>query len=198
MSESTEFVARASQPRTTGVESLICLDGAIYMNTADSRVKYRGRTPMAVLFLPWTWPGRLVFLGFIMFLTSGFASYPFRQFVILAGCAVLIGAAAAHFRHARKNQRFWVRVWEVLWSLFLGGGVVFRGLVMFLGAFSFCTWALAALVTNGNQGSMDAFIGNFTINQFSLSFSWPSSGFWSGSRRGCPKLTLACRVFCWA
>jgi hypothetical protein len=150
------------------VESLICLDGAIYMNTDESRVKHRGRKEIADLFLPPT-PGRLVFLGVAMFLASGFAPYPYRQFVGLAGCAVLIGAVVDRFWPARRDrQRFWVlrACGKALWSLFWVGGAVFWGCATFLTAIVFFTWTLASLVTNGSQGSYKAFVDNFTTNQF--------------------------------
>jgi len=168
VSESTEFVALARQPDRTGVESLICLDGAIYMNTDESSVKHRGRTVVAVLFLPRTWPGRLVFLFLIIFLASGFEPYPYGEFVILAGCAVLIGALVVHFwPDRRKSQQFWLRAsFEILWSSILGVAGVIWGSVLFGSAFLFCTWTLAVLVTNGNQGSYIAFTDTFTSNQF--------------------------------
>ena len=89
------------------MESLICLDGAIHMNTDESRVKHRGRTVMAGLFLPWTWLGWLGFLGVIVFLASGFTPYPYSLFLFLAAFAVLIGATVAALWQEESRASGW-------------------------------------------------------------------------------------------
>lgn len=139
------------------------------MNTDECRVKHRGRTVMTFLFLPWTWLGWLVFLGLVMFLASEDVPYSYGQFFVLAGCAALIGAAVVHVWPDRpKDQRFWLlRVsFEVVGVMFATVSGLIWGYAIFLAAFFFGTWALAALVTNGNQGSISAFVNSFDSDQF--------------------------------
>jgi hypothetical protein len=139
------------------------------MNSDESRAKHRGRTVMAVLFLPWTWLGWLVFLGLIIFLASELAPYSYGQFGFLAGSAVLIGAAMVHFwPERRKDQRFWVlrASFKVVGLIAVAVGGVIWAFVIFLVSFFFGTWALAALVTNGNQGSIGAFSDSWGSDQF--------------------------------
>ena len=136
------------------------------MNTEESRVKHRGRTMMARLFLPWTWLGWLGLIGLIMFLASGFVPVPYRGFLILTGCAVLIGAVVAYFwPDRREGQRLWVlrACFSVLGAFFVGVSGVMWGGVIFPATIFFGTWALAALVTSGSLGSFgfSAFAGSW-------------------------------------